>query len=173
MPLKIEPWRPPGAGEVEMAAVVALYRQALARKVPPEERTAVSARAQLAELLAVPRTGMLLAKGVGEKPEGLLIVRYEPPSVRIVFMGARELRRGTGRALVDALREIAAQKGAADLRVAFAERDARARGFFSALGFRPVPSAASGGEAPAEEERMVEARFALPGAPAAPATPAR
>lgn len=129
--LKIEPWKPPGKDEVELAAVVALFRQGLAAQQPPEERTAVSARALLTEWLGVPRTGVLVARSIGGKIEGLCILRNEMPAVRIVFLVAREPRKGTGSALVKALRDIAAAKGAKELRARFSIKDERARSFFA------------------------------------------
>jgi GNAT superfamily N-acetyltransferase len=158
MGLKVEPWKPPGANEVEMAAVVALFRQGLAGQEPPEERTAVSARSLLETVLGVPKTGVLVARGVGGRIEGMLILRNEPPAVRIVFMAAREPRKGAGTALVGALREIATARGAKELRAVYGANDRRARAFFTRrMGF--------GNEQPAPEERpgapRIEAKLAI------------
>lgn len=148
MSLRIEGWKPPGAGEVEMAAVVALFRQGLAAETPPREKTAVAARALLNEWFAVPKTGMLIARGIGDKLDGLLILRNEPPAARILFVGAREPRKGIGTALVKSLREIVKAKGIHELRSSFGAKDERARAFFmKRLGF---------GERPATQEGRVE-----------------
>jgi GNAT superfamily N-acetyltransferase len=135
VPLKIDRWSPSGAAEVETAAVVALFRQGLAAQTPPDVRTAVSARALLQSWLEAPKTGVLLARGIGDKIEGILVLRSEPPAARVVFVAAREPRKGTGTALVSALRGIASTKGAKELRVVYSQQDARARAFYRKLGF--------------------------------------
>ena len=133
--MKVESWKWSEAGEVEQAEVVALFRQGLAAQRPPDERTAVAARALLAEWLAVPRTGVLIARAQGRRLVGLIVFRNEPPSVRILFICAREPRKGVGTALVRALAELAAGHGSAELRAGYSERDERASGFYRKLGF--------------------------------------
>jgi hypothetical protein len=102
----------------------------------------------------VPKTGCLLARGISGKLEGLLLMRSEPPAARILFVAAREQRRGVGTVLVRGLGEIAAGKGVTELRTACAAGDARARAFFAKhLGFTEAPAAAGAAQ--------VEARLAI------------
>jgi GNAT superfamily N-acetyltransferase len=153
--VSVEVWKPPWAGEVEFAAVVALFRHGLAAKTPPEERTAVGARALFGEIVGVPKTGVLVARVPGGGIEGLLILRNEPPGARIVFVAVREPRKGTGTALVEALRAVAVQKKVGDLRATVPAMDARARKFFEKLGFRPAEGGAASGD-------TVELRLPIP-----------
>jgi GNAT superfamily N-acetyltransferase len=133
--MKIEPWKPPGANEVEMAAVVALYRQGLAAQNPPEQKTAASARSVVEEWFKVPKTAALVAKSFGDKVEGVLFFRNEAPSVRILYLSSREHRKGVGSALVKSLRDLCAKKGVTALKAAFGSKDERQAAFFKKHGF--------------------------------------
>ena len=154
MQVKIEGWKAPGANEVEMATVIALYRHGNAAKVPVEELSAYSARARLTEWLAVPKTGCLIARSVTGAVEGLLVLRNEPPAARVLFVVAREHRHGVGTALLRGLGEIAGAKGVTEIRTTYAPADARARAFFTKhLGFQEVAAEA--------DAKQVEARLPI------------
>jgi L-amino acid N-acyltransferase YncA len=154
----VEPWKPPGAHEVEMAAVVALYRHALAAATPGEQKAAVTARAALEDWFKVPKTVALIAK-VGETVDGLLVFRAEPPAVRIVYIAAREYRHGTGSQLLGALKDLCAKKGMKELKVVFSDGDARQKAFFTQKhGFRGAKPA---GKTP-QGTALTEATLAIP-----------
>src|SRR5690349_10121465 len=115
--MKIESWKPPGANEVEMAAVVALYRQGLAAQTPPEQKHATSARVVVEDWFKVPKTAALVAKGVGDRVEGVLFFRVETPAARILYVSTREHRKGVGSQLVTSIRDLCAKKGMKQLKV--------------------------------------------------------
>jgi len=133
--MKIEPWKPPGANEVEMASVVALYRQGLASQAASETKTAASARAVVEQWFAVPKTAALIAKGVGDRIEGVLFFRNEAPAVRILYMSAREHRKGVGSQLVKAIRDLCAKKGVKELKAVYCPDDACQSAFLQKHGF--------------------------------------
>ena len=158
MALKIEPWKPPGANEVEMAAVVALFRHALAQQNPPAQWPAVKARAALEEWFKVPKTVALVAKALTGKVEGLLVFRNESPIVRIIFVGALEQRRGIGSQLVATLRDICSTKGIGELKVTYSQKDAKSSSFFAKHGFgNGKPAGEAGAGFP-----LIEATAAVP-----------
>ena len=147
MTMKIDAWKPPGANEVEMAAVVALYRQGLAAQTPPETRHATSARAAVEDWFKVPKTAAIVAKGVGDRVEGVLFFRNEAPSVRILYVSTREHRRGVGSQLVASIRDLCAKKGVKELKAHVSAKDERQAAFFKKHGFggeRPVGELSSG-----------------------------
>ncbi len=141
MAIKIDPWKPPGSNEVEMASVVALYRQGLAAQTPSTPRSAVVARARLEEWFTVPKTVALVAKALTGKVEGLLAFRNEANGVRIIYLAALEHRRGIGSKLVTALKDLCARKGIKEIRTVYCEKDARASAFFAKHGFAGRTSA--------------------------------
>lgn len=145
--MKIDAWKPPGANEVEMAAVVALYRQGLAAQTPPETKHATSARAAVEDWFKVPKTAALIAKGSGDKVEGILFFRNEPPAVRILYVSSREHRKGVGSQLVAAIRDLCARKGVKELKVVSSAKDERQAAFFKKHGFaaaKPAGEASPG-----------------------------
>lgn len=136
MALKIDPWKPPGANEVELASVVALYRLGLAAQTPPEMRSSVNARAHLEEWFKVPKTAALLAKAMTGRVEGLLGFRIEAPVVRILYLAALEHRRGIGSQLLASLRDLCAKRGIKELRAVYSAKDVRAKSFLAKHGFK-------------------------------------
>ncbi|RME74717.1 MAG: GNAT family N-acetyltransferase [Planctomycetota bacterium] len=145
--VRVVAWKRERAGELEVAAVVACLRASLLHRRPPERVTAVRARAMLEDWLAVPRTGVLLARRPGKEPDGLAVIRMQPPAVRIVYLGVREPRQGIATALLDAVRAVAERRPETrELRVEIDPADPAQHGFFvERHGFEDVSEQPHGG----------------------------
>lgn len=141
--MRIDPWKPPGLNDVEMAAVCALYRQGLASATPPITKSSVTARNDVEAMFEVPKTAGFIMRSMGDRVDAILFFRNDPPVVRILHVGVRDQRQGVGSGLVKHLYDLCAKKGVKELRCAYSQKDERVRKFLAKNGF--------GGEKPEGE----------------------
>lgn len=132
----ISSWVMAKAGEVEVAAAVALVRATMQEKTPSERLSAARTKALLKQWFEVERTGALVARTRERELHGICVLRNEPPTVRILYVGARPARHGVGSLLVERVEQVAARHGIDDLRVIINPEDPVQAAFFcDALGF--------------------------------------
>jgi hypothetical protein len=158
--VRIDPWKPPGLNDVEMAAVCALYRQGLASATPPISKSGATARNEVEAMFQVPKTAGFIVRSMGDRVDAILFFRFEPPVVKLLHVGVRDQREGRGSALVKHLRDLCAQKGVKELRCSYSQKDERVKKFLAKNGF--TGEKADGEVAPGFPR--VEAAAAVPAA---------
>ena len=120
--MPIIPWKLQAAPKDDANGFMGTFRAGLQNLTPVDYRhkNGLAARTMVEEMLAVPKTAILIDRPPGTADtQGIVVFRNEAPILRILFLCVKPegYRKGLGRQLLQAVQALGEKHGLGEVRV--------------------------------------------------------